>query len=172
MSARREIMFALLKTSVFTLIVPFTVAGYVPLWLIAPEGSASEGSLGGFRFLGLVPLGFGALVYFWCAWDFSVAGRGTPAPIDPPKALVARGLYRHARNPMYVGVLSVIVGEAVFLSSLSVAIYAAFVFTIFHLFIVFYEEPTLREKFGDSYESYRASVPRWLPRLRPPRSPR
>ena len=105
----------------------------------------------------------GASIYLWCAWDFTFAGRGTPAPIDPPKALVVRGLYRYMRNPMYVGVLSILVGEALFFESRTLFEYAAIVFIFFYLFVVLYEEPVLKQKFGEPYQRYRQTVPRWLP---------
>ena len=95
-----------------------------------------------------------------------MTGRGTPAPIDPPKELVARGLYRYVRNPMYVGVMSILVGEALIFASRTLVWYAVTVFIGFNLFVLLYEEPTLRHKFGAAYERYCAAVPRWLPRLR------
>jgi hypothetical protein len=95
-----------------------------------------------------------------------LAGRGTPAPIDPPKELVVRGLYRFARNPMYVGVLAVIAGQSWLFGSPPLAIYALAVFACFHVFVIAYEEPTLRRHFDGAYERYCAAVPRWLPRLR------
>jgi protein-S-isoprenylcysteine O-methyltransferase Ste14 len=95
-------------------------------------------------------------------------GRGTPAPVAAPRHLVVRGPYRWVRNPMYVAVLAIIVGEALILGSAALLTYAALVTLAFHTFVVLYEEPTLRERFGLEYEAYAASVPRWIPR--PPRS--
>jgi protein-S-isoprenylcysteine O-methyltransferase Ste14 len=99
----------------------------------------------------------------WCAWDFTFAGRGTPAPIDPPKELVVQGLYRYVRNPMYVGILSILLGEALLFASWSLFGYAAVVFILFFLFVVLYEEPILMRKFGESYLQYCKNVPRWIP---------
>ena len=155
----------LLKTLIFTLVVPATVTIYLPLWLLSSRPGAPA-QLGAARYLGLLPVALGAAVYFWCAWDFAVSGRGTPAPVDPPKELVARGLYRRVRNPMYVGVLLVLVGEALLFASATLLWYSAAVCAGFNLFVLLYEEPTLRHKFGAAYESYCAAVPRWLPRLR------
>lgn len=104
--------------------------------------------------------------YFWCAWDFAFAGRGTPAPFDPPKILVARGLYRFVRNPMYVSILMVLLGESLLLKSLLLLRYAAIWLVIVHVFVLLYEEPTLRRKFGASYEQYCKDVGRWIPRPR------
>jgi protein-S-isoprenylcysteine O-methyltransferase Ste14 len=106
----------------------------------------------------------GAAIYFWCAWDFTFAGKGTPAPIYPPKELVATGLYRYVRNPMYAGILTLLLGEALFFASWRLLEYAGFVFLAFHLFVTLYEEPALRQKFGDSYKRYCATVSRWIPK--------
>jgi len=99
----------------------------------------------------------------WCLWDFAITGRGTPAPIKPPKTLVVRGLYRYTCNPMYVGVLTVIGGWALLFGSTDLAIYGLGVATVFHFFVVLYEEPHLRSVFGGSYEQYLSKVGRWLP---------
>jgi len=96
-------------------------------------------------------------------WDFARFGRGTPAPIDAPKRLVTRGLYRYTRNPMYVGVLTVILGWAVLFRAWALVAYALAVWSCFHSFIILYEEPHLRAQFGKEYEEYRVRVSRWLP---------
>jgi len=119
--------------------------------------------LGAVRYFGALPILIGAAIYFWCAWDFTFAGRGTPAPIDPPKELVVRGLYRYVRNPMYVGILSILLGEALLFASGRLLEYTAVVFTFFFLFVVLYEEPMLRQKFGESYRQYCKNVSRWFP---------
>src|SRR5262249_61924477 len=97
--------------------------------------------------------------------DLAWAGKWPRAPIAPPKPLVARGLYRFVRNPMYFGVLITLLGEALLFSSLALFVYAAIVITWQHLFVVFYEEPALRRKFGESYSDYLARTPRWIPRF-------
>lgn len=158
----------LLRTVIFTFLVPGTVTVLIPYWLLSSPSAAPPLPLGDLRYFGLLPILFGAAVYAWCAWDFTFAGRGTPAPFDPPKELVVRGLYRYVRNPMYVGVLSVLLGEALLFASRRLFGYAAAVFVIFFLVVVLYEEPALREKFGEPYRDYCRSVPRWLGRrLRP-----
>jgi protein-S-isoprenylcysteine O-methyltransferase Ste14 len=106
----------------------------------------------------------GFAIYLWCAFDFARAA-GTPAPIDPPRELVARGLYRYSRNPMYVGVLSMVAAQALAIASWATLLYAAALFLAFHSFVVLYEEPTLSESFGAAYQRYRESVPRWIPRV-------
>jgi protein-S-isoprenylcysteine O-methyltransferase Ste14 len=153
-------MVLLLKNLLFTLIVPGTVAVYIPL-RIAEDGSPATGL--GFA-LGIPALLLGVGIYAWCVWDFATFGRGTPAPIDAPKRLVVRGLYRYTRNPMYVGVLTVILGWAAWFGAANLVLYALVVGTCFHLFITRYEEPHLQAEFGGQYEAYRSQVARWLPR--------
>ncbi len=152
-------MALVLKNLLFTVLVPGTVAVYVPL-RIAQDHSAAGGSTLAIAVAGLV---VGAAVYAWCVWDFATFGRGTPAPIDAPKNLVMRGLYRYTRNPMYVGVTAVILGWAALFRDGNLILYALVVGICFHLFILLYEEPHLLREFGSQYEAYRSSVSRWLP---------
>jgi protein-S-isoprenylcysteine O-methyltransferase Ste14 len=149
----------LLKTLLFTLLVPGTVAGYVPLFLLRPAWPEPWGIA---QWIALLPLAAGLGIYGWCAFDFTFVGGGTPAPIDPPKKLVLSGLYRYSRNPMYVGVLTVLFSEALFFESLRHLLYAGFVMGMFQSFIVFYEEPHLRRQFGEAYIRYCNAVPRWV----------
>src|SRR6266498_2733724 len=126
----------LLKNLLFTLVVPGTIGVYVPLFLARGRSAAT-----GLTFLfALALLALGGVIYAWCVWDFAVFGRGTPAPLDAPKKLVVRGLYRYTRNPMYVGVLLVILGWAVLFRAAALVLYTLGVGTCFHLFIVLYEE--------------------------------
>jgi len=150
-----------LKNLVFTLLIPATAAVYIP-WLIAGERDIASGALAAVAFPLLLA---GSAIYLWCVWDFAVFGRGTPAPIDAPKRLVVRGLYRYARNPMYIGVLTVILGWAVLFEAPSLLLYAFALGAGFHLFVVLYEEPHLRKIFGDEYVRYCSRVGRWLPML-------
>ncbi len=156
-------MALLLKNLLFTVLVPGTVAVYVPL-LMAQDHSAASGRPA--LAIALAILVLGAAIYAWCVWDFATFGRGTPAPIDAPKKLVVRGLYRYTRNPMYVGALTVILGWAALFQAANLVFYALVVGTCFHLFIVFYEERHLTMEFGGQYETYRSQVARWLPRPR------
>jgi len=155
----------LFKTFIFTLIVPGTVAIFVPHLILSTRPANDPLPLGPFHFIGLPIFLLGLAVYLKCAWDFATAGRGTPAPIDPPKELVVRGLYKYSRNAMYVGVMSVVLGEAFWHESLRLFIYVAALFLLFHTFVLFYEEPTLRRLFGESYQEYCKRVPRWIPRI-------
>jgi protein-S-isoprenylcysteine O-methyltransferase Ste14 len=157
-----------LKTLIFTVLVPGTVAIYLPRWLLATDYFRPAFELGVARYLGFALIAVGAAIYGWCAWDFTLTGKGTPAPIDPPKELVMRGLYRYTRNPMYVGVLTVLLGEALWFASWRLFGYAGAVALLFQLFILLYEEPYLQWRFGDAYRSYCTAVPRWpLPWPRP-----
>jgi len=151
-------MFLFLKNLLFTILVPGTVAFYVPIFLFSHAPiRLSPGLVAGVCLLVL-----GALIYLWCLWDFASFGRGTPAPLDPPKHLVIHGLYRYSRNPMYVGVLLVIFGWSLYFLSLPIAIYGLVVAVCFHSFVILYEEPHLRRLFGKSYEQYCSGVSRWL----------
>jgi len=109
----------------------------------------------------------GSIWLLWCVRDFYVAGKGTLAPWDPPKKLVVVGLYRRVRNPMYVGVLTLVAGWALLLTSPLLATYTGILAIGFHLRVITYEEPWLAEQFGDSWYRYRAGVRRWWPRLKP-----
>jgi protein-S-isoprenylcysteine O-methyltransferase Ste14 len=151
----------LVKNLLFTVLVPGTVAVYVPLFLLSHDSP----TFGWRSIAAAVLLCVGVSIYLWCVWDFAWFGRGTPAPIDPPQRLVVRGPYRYCRNPMYIGVLTVIAGWALLFRSTAIALYAGAVATCFHLFVVAYEEPYLRRQFGASYAQYRARVRRWLPTL-------
>jgi len=157
---------ALAKTLLFTVLVPATVTIYVPRRILLSRSQEDALPIGPLRYVGAALLAAGAAVYLWCAWDFATAGRGTPAPIDPPRRLVVRGLYRHVRNPMYIGILLLLAGEAMLFQSRALLEYAGLVFLFFFLVVLAYEEPALARKFGRDYERYCDRVPRWIPRLR------
>jgi protein-S-isoprenylcysteine O-methyltransferase Ste14 len=158
------VFWRLIKTAIFTVVVPGTVAIYMPQTLrgrVAAVHASRSVSAGA----SLVLFFCGAIIYLWCACDFAVKGLGTPAPIDAPRVLVVKGLYRFTRNPMYVGVAAMIAGQAGYYRSASIGIYLLIVLLAFHTFVRLYEEPTLRRLFGEQYEVYCRTVPRWLPRL-------
>lgn len=158
-----------LRTLLFLVLVPGTVLGAVPAWLLA-SGWRGGVSLGPARYAGLLPLSAGIALMLWCFGDFVRRGRGTPAPVAPPTALVVAGPYRWVRNPMYVAGLLVVLGEAVAWEAPRLLVYLAAFWLTTHLFVVLYEERTLARRFGDAYLRYRDEVPRWLPR-RPRASP-
>jgi protein-S-isoprenylcysteine O-methyltransferase Ste14 len=139
------------------------VAGYIPLALLR-NGSQLETGI--FAYLAFPLWLVGAVIVLWSFWNFLMQGRGTPAPIDPPKEMVATGFYRYVRNPMYVGLLAIIIGHFLWFGYWNLLIYAVFVFLAFHAFVMYYEEPTLKRKFGAAYEDYLRKVPRWIPRFR------
>lgn len=153
-----------LKTLIFTVLMPGMVAGVLPWWLLQTSGGTWP-LFPSLWWFGLLPLLLGIGLYFWCAGAFTFIGKGTPAPIDAPKFLVQAGPYRLVRNPMYIAVLSVVLGLALLFHFLTLVGYALLVFFIVHTFVVFVEEPSLRKQFGESYEDYLRVVPRWLPRL-------
>lgn len=152
-------MALLLKNILFTVVIPGTVAVYLPL-AIARGRSVSSSPL--WLALGLALLALGLATYTWCVWDFASFGRGTPLPADAPRKLVVRGLYRYTRNPMYLGVIAAVVGWAALFGMVWLLAYALAVAICFHGFVALYEEPRLQELFGSEYESYRRAVPRWL----------
>ena len=152
-------MMLILKNVIFTVLVPGAFGVLVPCWIASCFHSGQGVRLDGAGWMGLVVCG--AAVYFLCLFEFMRA-KGTPAPIDPPKELVVRGLYRYTRNPMYAGVLCLILGQAVTLPSLPLLFYAGVLFVTFHLFVLLYEEPKLTKMFGESYRNYRHTVPRWF----------
>ena len=139
-----------LETIVFTVLVPGTVTIWLPRSALGIWGDTSPVPWTLRHTIALVPLTVGLVVYARCVWEFATRGHGIPAPIDHPKQLVVTGLYRYVRNPMYVGVLLVLLGEALFFGSLSFLEYTFIWFAFVHLAVLIYEEPNLRRKFGDS----------------------
>ncbi|HET6971981.1 MAG TPA: isoprenylcysteine carboxylmethyltransferase family protein [Phenylobacterium sp.] len=148
---------------VFLFLAPGMVAGAVPYWIKGwPRPRLDLLSAGG----GVVTV-LGALLLLECFGRFALQGRGTPAPVAPPARLVVTGPYRRVRNPMYVAVLAMIFGQAALFGSWPLAVYGLAIWAAFHVFVLAYEEPTLRRTFPDDYAAFVAAVPRWRPRLRP-----
>ena len=152
-----------LRSLFFTILIPGTVLVVIPYYLTR-ETSTGFGLV---QVASLVPIAIGAAIMAWCIRDFAVQGRGTLAPVDPPRHLVDRGLYRYVRNPMYLGGVLILLGESAFYQSRAVLLFGAAWFVAVNLFVVFYEEPTLRRLFGESYAQYCRTVPRWIPRMHP-----
>ena len=152
-----------IRSILFFIFAPCMVAGLIPFVLLRTGPKIETG----FIAFSATPLWVtGIAVLVWCFWDFLAKGQGTPAPIDPPKQLVISGLYKYVRNPMYVGVLTVIMGHFLWFGYWWILAYAVALFMAFTLFVVFYEEPHLKSVFGDAYIAYQKGVPRWLPRFR------
>jgi protein-S-isoprenylcysteine O-methyltransferase Ste14 len=155
---------ALLASLLFLVIAPGTLAGLVPYWLTGwPLGAAplpleiAGGSL----------IGLGLALLIECFGRFALLGRGTPAPIAPTDRLIVTGPYRRVRNPMYVAVVAIIAGQAALFADLRLLGYGALVWLGFHLFVLAYEEPTLKRSFPADYPAFFAAVPRWIPRVAP-----
>jgi protein-S-isoprenylcysteine O-methyltransferase Ste14 len=152
------------NTLLFTIVVPGTIAGWLPYRL---HGSSPPTHNPAVLLIAIFLIVIGTLIYLHTAfWGFALHGRGTPAPIAPTKKLVVDGLHRYVRNPMYIGVSTVVLGQAVLFRSWHILEYLAVVLVIVHFFVLFYEEPTLARQFGAEYEQYKKGVPRWIPRLR------
>jgi protein-S-isoprenylcysteine O-methyltransferase Ste14 len=157
---------AALGSAAFFLLAPGGTAVLVPWWLTGWRVRAPP-PWAPLRVVGVALLAAGAVVLVGAFARFVAEGVGTPAPVAPTRNLVVGGLYRHVRNPMYLAVLAVVVGQALALGQPGLLLYAAVLATAFVLFVRWYEEPTLRRKFGEQYEVYRRAVPGWWPRWRP-----
>lgn len=156
-----------LKNLLFTLIVPGMIVVWLPLnWF--ERNVVWPKNLGVQHWVGLIFAGAGLLVYLLSIWQLMCRGRGTPAPIDPPKKLIQRGPYAWVRNPLYLAAISVVAGESIFLLSWHIAVYWIVLVCFFQLYVVLHEEHELDYRFGAMYGDYKNSVPRWLPR--PPRN--
>lgn len=158
---------AVLGSLVFLVLAPGTVVLIVPWWITRWQMQPPLLGLGASRVAGVALIFAGGAVLLDSFARFALRGRGTPAPILPTQHLVVTGLYRYVRNPMYVAVVSAIVGQGLLLGDLRVVGYGALIWAVFHLFVLGYEEPTLRRTFGAEYEAFKAHVPRWIPRVRP-----
>jgi len=152
-----------LKTLIWSVFASGTVTVLVPYLLLAARIQLFPVKLSSFRYVGIIPILLGGCSYLWSAWDFTFVGKGTPAPFDPPKRIVVSGLYRTVRNPIYVAVILVLMGEAILFESTVLLVYTALVLAFLHLWVRYYEEPVLRRRFGESYEDYCRKVSRWIP---------
>jgi protein-S-isoprenylcysteine O-methyltransferase Ste14 len=151
-------------SALFFVVAPCVVAGLVP-WLLTRWRTESWPPA--VRVAGALLLAAGAVAIVQSFVRFVVEGGGTPAPVGPTERLVVGGLYRYVRNPIYIALVLVIVGQALLLGRFVLLVYAVAVWAACALFVLAYEEPTLRRQFGRAYEEYRRAVPAWLPRLRP-----
>lgn len=154
------------------LILPGTGLVAIPLLILwGLEGTvfaAEPAGPSGARFwLGLVAAAVGFSLIGWTMRDFARIGKGTPAPWDPPKALVVHGPYRHVRNPMMTGVFSLLLAESLMIGSWGIAGWGAVFVTANLIYIPNWEEPALMNRFGDDYRRFKANVPRWIPAIRP-----
>lgn len=158
-AAAGSALFFLLAPGSVALLVPWALTRFdvrepLPYWLLL-------------RVAGVLPLAAGAVVLVNSFVRFVVDGLGTPAPVAPPTRLVISGLYRYVRNPMYVALCAVVLGEALVLGRPILLIYGVALWAVFAAFVRWYEEPGLRRRFGAEYDAYVRAVPAWLPCLRP-----
>jgi protein-S-isoprenylcysteine O-methyltransferase Ste14 len=157
---------AIAGSAVFFIAAPCVVAGLVP-WLLTDRYHLSLSVVPGFVVVGAILIVAAAVLLLHAFTRFALEGLGTPAPIAPTEKLVIGGIYRHVRNPMYVAVLSIILGQALLFSSWTLVAYAVIGAIVMGSFVRLYEEPTLARRYGGEYETYRSNVPGWLPRLTP-----
>ena len=160
-------MFLLIRAITWvSLFVGFLLV-FLPARVLAWSAIVPPASIGAAQVCGAIVAASGALLALWCIATFIVIGRGTPAPFDPPQRLVVAGPYRLVRNPMYIGGALALAGAALFYESWWLLAYCAAFVLVTHLFVVVYEEPTLRSNFGASYEHYCEQVRRWWPTRQP-----
>ena len=163
---------AVVGSVLFLVVAPGTLAVWVPFrisgWRMAPPLVGFVG----FRGLGVLLIAAALPVLLDSFARFALKGRGTPAPVAPPERLVITGLYRHVRNPIYLAVPSLIIGQALFFGDVRLLEYGLGVWAFFHLWVLAVEEPDLHARFGAEYGDFCAHVRRWIPRLRPWRGPR
>ena len=160
-------MLALVGSAIFLVIAPGTVAGYVPWRICRWHVEAPLLGISSLRPVGVLLIAAALPVLLDSFARFALQGLGTPAPIFPMRHLVVSGLFRYVRNPMYVAVMSLILGQGLFFGSLLILEYGIAVWVGFYLFVLIYEEPALRKNYGPEYEEFCANVPRWIPHLRP-----
>ena len=153
-----------LRNLFFTILQPGLVAGLFPYWLVS-KAKVQQAFTDAFQlhyYIGIVIFFVGLVIMINCIIRFAIEGKGTLSPADPTKHLVVKGLYRYSRNPMYIGVLLMLIGEAVIFQLGNLWTYLVFVFIAFNLFIQLHEEPRLRKAFGEEYYRYCERVRRWL----------
>jgi len=154
----------LLRNLFFTILQPGLIAGrLIPYWILGDNLNRTfVQPLQFYHYLGAIVFVIGLVILLNCIISFAVKGGGTLSPVDPTKLLVISGLYRFSRNPMYVGVTMILIGEAIFFQSVNLWIYLLFIFIAFNLFILLHEEPRLRKDFGEEYNQYCQKVRRWI----------
>lgn len=160
------LLFVAVRAIVYGTLFVSLLLVFLPARVLTASGIRRPATFGPAEAVGMGVAAAGAGLALWCIATFIVLGRGTPAPFDPPRRLVVRGPYRAVRNPMYLGAGLALGGAALFYRSAALLGYAALLLAATHMFVVGYEEPTLRRMFGAEYESYCRRVPRWRPSLR------
>jgi len=153
---------AIIGSAIFLVIAPGLLAGLAPWWISHWQ---LKPGLVFVRIVGGVLLGFGLVGLLDSFARFAVQGLGTPAPVFPTRHLVVTGLYRYVRNPMYLAVVTAVVGQGLILGNATLLEYGGLIWLLFHAFVRLYEEPTLRRDFGSEYNAYCNGVRRWIPRF-------
>ena len=153
-----------LRSLLWTILFPGFFAGFLP-WRYFGVSDVVIAWTNPVHLLALVLIASGSILLIACIVEFARRGRGTLSPVDPPKELVVQGLYRYVRNPMYLSVSTIVLGEVMLTKSMALFIYWVIWFACVNLFVMGYEEPYLRRQFGDSYRAYTRSVGRWIPRV-------
>ncbi|HEX6307731.1 MAG TPA: isoprenylcysteine carboxylmethyltransferase family protein [Longimicrobiales bacterium] len=153
------------------LLLPAMVVVVVPSWILSSRAAtdlrwSAPWLVHSGRIVGILVLAAGLTLFAWCVWLFARVGRGTLAPWDPTRRLVAAGPYRYVRNPMITGVATMLLGEALFFGSALIGVWLIAFVVVNHLYFLMSEEPGLERRFGSAYLEYRQQVPRWLPRRR------
>ena len=156
---------ALWSSALFLCLAPGIVAGVIPWWISGWEMRPSLFGLEPVRWVGVLLIGLGLPVLLESFGRFAVEGLGTPAPVLPTEHLIVKGFYRYVRNPMYISVVSIVIGQGLLLGNGYLLLYAALVWIGFFGFVLLYEEPKLRRTYGAEFEAYCARVARWVPRV-------
>jgi protein-S-isoprenylcysteine O-methyltransferase Ste14 len=166
-------MLTLLRYFLSILVLPVLVVVIIPAVICTAWGcstsylSMSTPLIWLMRGIGVVTIVLGLMLFGWCVCLFAQVGKGTLAPWDPTRNLVVQGPYQYVRNPMIIGVIMLLFGQALFWGPWQISIWAGGFLLGNHLYFVFLEEPELEKRFGEPYRSYKAQVPRWIPRLKP-----
>lgn len=159
-------MFVLVRAIVYATLFISVVLVVIPDQILLATGITRPAQTGPLQWVGLALVVLGGALAIWCILTFALVGKGTPAPFDPPRKLVAAGPYRWVRNPMYIGAATALTGAALFYQSAALVAFAAGFVVAAHMFVVVFEEPTLERTFGARYADYRNAVPRWMPTWR------
>ena len=141
------------------------IAVFIPMKLLSSNLKFLAVDISPFNYFGLASIALGAIINLKCYWDLIFTGLGTPDPLIPTERLVVRGVYKYIRNPVYIGLFLILLGESIFFTSIVLLAYSFLWFLILSLVVIFIEEPSCRRRFGESYNDYLKSVPRWIPNL-------
>jgi len=157
----------LIKAILITLSMPIVGIIFIPYIILHQSGITHWPEFSLFNILISVLIFIVIAILLFCIWEFAFIGKGTLAPLDPPKMLVVSGIYRYTRNPMYLSIVIILLLEVILFENFYILLYAIISFFSFHIFVLYYEEPHLGKQFGGSYHEYCRAVPRWGIALKP-----